>query len=470
MYRFDNVIGAELGQKAEVIILGGGLAGLSAAVRLLDNGYRVNIIESRSFLGGRSFSFKDKETGLEMDNGQHVITKVCSMYLDLAERLGILYGWKIQDDFHLQVYDKFNKVGTLKSSWLPAPFHLAASFFNYGHLNFREKMGICTALYRAKRTNRDSQEFERLLFVEWLVRNKQTPRSIEFFWNLIVMPILNDRVEHVSTRMALMAIQEGLLKSKHNADIGYPVQNLSSMMGKSVARYFANHDSCLTLSTPVTALKVMDGQVKTVVLKGGIELESEIVISAIPVAALLKILPRTALSIPYFNRLDGLQNSPIVNIHFWYDRKVMDNEFCVFVDSALQWVFNKNDNDPELYSNLNEVGVDCPDDISQHICISLSAAWEYIDQSKEDLIGKFMKEMLLSFPKARQANVVRAFVIKQRNATFRCLPGSGDIRPTGQTPYDNLFLAGDWTDTGWPSTMESAVRSGYNAAQAIITK
>ena len=188
--------------------------------------------------------------------------------------------------------------------------------------------------------------------------------------------------------MALMAIQEALLKSKHNADIGYPVKNLSSMMGTSITRYFANQDSRLTLSTPVTDLKIMDSQVKAVELKGGIELESQIVISAIPVAALLKILPRTSLSIPYFKRLDGLQHSPIVNIHFWYDRKVMDNEFCVFVDSALQWVFNKNDNKPELYSDLNEVGVDHPGDIVQHICISLSAAWEYINQSKEDLIGK----------------------------------------------------------------------------------
>ena len=148
MYSLDHVIGAELGKKTEVIIIGGGIAGVSAAVRLLDNGYRVNIIEARSILGGRSFSFKEKETGIELDNGQHVITKACSMYLDLSERLGILNGWKLQDDFHLRVYDKFNKMSTLQSSWLPAPFHLATSFFQYGHLNFKEKIGICAALYK----------------------------------------------------------------------------------------------------------------------------------------------------------------------------------------------------------------------------------------------------------------------------------------------------------------------------------
>ena len=470
MYSFDYVIGAELGKKAEVIIIGGGIAGVSAAIRLLDNGYSVNIIESRKFLGGRSFSFRDKETGIELDNGQHVITKACSMYLDLCERLGILNRWQLQDDFHLRVYDRFKKIGTLKSSPLPAPFHLAPSFFTYGHLNFREKMGICAALYKAKRTNRDSHEFERLLFVEWLVRNKQTPRSIEFFWNLLVMPILNDRVEYVSTRMALMAIQEGLLKFRHNADIGYPVEPLSYMMAKWGVEYFANQDSRLTLSTTVTGLKIRDGSIKTVELKDGTELDSPILISAIPVDNLLKILPRSSLSIPYFKRLEGLQNSPIVNIHFWYDRKVMDSEFCVFVDTALQWVFNKNDKDRILISGINEVASNRANTVSQHICISLSAAWEYIDQSKEDLIRQFRNEMSISFPVARRATVIKAFVIKQRKATFRCLPGSGDIRPASQTPYNNLFLAGDWTDTGWPSTMESAVRSGYNAAQAIITK
>ena len=459
-----------MGKKSEVIIIGGGIAGVSSAIRLLDNGYRVNIIESRSFLGGRSFSFRDKLTGIDLDNGQHVITKACSNYLELSKRLGILNGWKQQDNFHLQVYDRFNKLGLLQSSPLPAPFHLAPSFFKYQHLNFREKMGICAALYKAKRTNRDSHEFERLLFVDWLLRNKQTPRSIEFFWNLIVMPILNDRVQDVNTCMALMAIQEGLLKSKHNADIGYPIKNVPSMMAESVSGYFAKQGSLLTLSTTVTGLKIRDGEIKAVELKNGTKLDSPILISAIPVDNLLKILPRPSLSIPYFKRLEGLQNSPIVNIHFWYDRKVMDSEFCVFVDTALQWVFNKNDKDRTLISDINDVGPNKANIGSQHICISLSAAWEYIDQSKEDLIRQFRNEMSISFPVARRANVIKAFVIKQRKATFRCLPGSGDIRPASQTPYDNLFLAGDWTDTGWPSTMESAVRSGYNAAQAIITK
>ena len=459
-----------MGEKAKVIIIGGGISGVSAAVRLLDNGFHVNIIESRGVLGGRSFSFKDKETGIELDNGQHVITKACSMYLDLSARLGVLSKWKQQDKFHLQVYDKFNKLAILKSSLLPSPFHLAPSFFNYSHLNISDKASICKALYQAKRTNRDNHGLDELPFGEWLAQNKQSPRSIEFFWNLIIMPILNDRVQDVSTTMALMVIQEGLLKYKHNADIGYPIENLSYLMSKSANEYLANKNASLTLSTTVSRLKIGDGKIKSVELQNGVQLDGQIIVSAVPVYSLLKILPYESLSIPYFRRLEGLQNSPIVNIHLWYNQKIMERQFCVFGDSPLQWVFNEDDKDSDLSSRLLRVGIDSNNEISQHICISLSAAWEYIDQSKEDLIRHFTTEMSLSFPLARQANIIRALVIKQRNATFRCSPGSGYLRPGSHTPYDNLFLAGDWTNTGWPSTMESAVRSGYNAAQAIIAR
>ena len=459
-----------MGEKAKVIIIGGGISGVSAAVRLVDNGFDVNIIESRGFLGGRSFSFKDKETGIELDNGQHVITKACSMYLDLAERLGILNQWKQQDNFQLQVYDKFNKLAILKSSILPSPFHLAPSFFNYSHLDISDKISICKALYQAKRTNRDNHGLDELPFGEWLAQNKQSSRAIEFFWDLIIMPILNDRVQDVSTTMALMVIQNGLLKYKHNADIGYPLKNLSHLMSTSAIEYLGSRSASFTLSTTVRSLKSGDGQIKSVELQNGVQLDGQIVISAVPVYNLLKILPYESLSIPYFRRLEGLHNSPIVNIHLWYDQKVMERKFCAFGDSPLQWVFNEDDKDSDLSSIQPRVGIGSQNKIPQHICVSLSAAWEYIDQPKEDLIRQFTTEMSLSFPLARQANIIRALVIKQRNATFRCSPGSGDLRPGSHTPYDNLFLAGDWTNTGWPSTMESAVRSGYNAAHAIIDK
>ena len=414
-----------MGEKAKVIIIGGGISGVSAAVRLLDNGFHVNIIESRGVLGGRSFSFKDKETGIELDNGQHVITKACSMYLDLSARLGVLSKWKQQDEFHLQVYDKFNKLAILKSSLLPSPFHLAPSFFNYSHLNISDKVSICKALYQAKRTNRDNQGLDELPFGEWLAQYKQSPRSIEFFWNLIIMPILNDRVQDVSTTMALMVIQEGLLKYKHNADIGHPIENLSYLMSKSASEYLANKNASLTLSTTVSRLKIGDGKIKSVELQNGVQLDGQIIVSAVPVYSLLKILPYESLSIPYFRRLEGLQNSPIVNIHLWYNQKVMERQFCVFGDSPLQWVFNEDDKDSDLSSRLPRVVSNSNNEIAQHICISLSAAWEYIDQPKEDLIRHFITEMSLSFPLARQANVIRALVIKQRNATFRCSPGSG---------------------------------------------
>jgi uncharacterized protein with NAD-binding domain and iron-sulfur cluster len=200
---------------------------------------------------------------------------------------------------------------------------------------------------------------------------------------------------------------------------------------------------------------------------------------------LCRILPETVLEQPFFQRLKELQTSPIVNLHLWYDRPVMEESFCAFVDSPLQWVFNKTkimSLDPRYGGGMGEKPAGRRDDLphadassgkpaqgGQYICISLSAAWDYIDRPREELVSQFTSEMAQAFPLAREAVVQRAIVVKQRQATFRCLPGAGFRRPGSRTPIPNLFLAGEWTDTGWPSTMESAARSGYNAAQAIVS-
>ena len=190
-------------------------------------------------------------------------------------------------------------------------------------------------------------------------------------------------------------------------------------------------------------------------LASGETVTGQAYVSALPFGALLSLLPPEALSHDYFGRLTGLESSPIVNIHLWYDRQVMDGDFCAFIDCPLQWVFNKS----------GILGSEEPSQ-GQYICISLSAAWDYIECPREELARRFIAEMAEAFPAARDARVVQATVVKQRDATFRCRPGANALRPGARTPLPNLALAGEWTDTGWPSTMEGAVRSGYGAAQA----
>jgi len=454
------------------VVLGGGVAGIATAVYLLDQGFRVDLIEARGFLGGRSFSFADKERGVAVDNGQHVIIKACSQFLDLLQRLGALDRWHQQPRLLLPILDSRGKSGSLSSSRLPSPFHLAPSFFRYSHLGFRDKFLVALALARAKFTDRHQPYLEQITFKEWLDRQGQTERAVQNFWNLLLMPTLNDQVQDVSASLGLMIVQEGMLAGSHSADLGYAQEGLLDALGAPAQEYLTNREARLILGSPVRSLTIKSGQVQAVELSSGESWSGQIFVSALPFDALLRVLPPEALEMPYFQALTGLESSPIVNIHLWYDREVMTQDFVAFVDGPLQWVFNKS----RIYakSGLGIKKLESADrpgsNAGQYICISLSAAWEYIDQPREALSERFIDEMARVFPEAKKSRVERAVVVKQRQATFRCLPGVNARRPDSPTPYSNLFLAGEWTNTGWPSTMESAARSGYNAAQAVLSR
>ena len=454
------------------MVLGGGVAGIATAVYLLDRGYRVVLLEARGFLGGRSFSFTDKEREVAVDNGQHVIIKGCSQYLDLLQRLGAVDRWYLQPRLQLSILDSRGNSGSLSSSRLPPPFHLAPSFFRYSHLGFRDKFRVALALARAKFTDRHRPYLEQITFKEWLDRQGQTERAVQNFWNLLLMPTLNDQVQDVSANLGLMIVQEGVLAGSHSADLGYAQDGLLEAFGEPAREYLASQGVRLILGSPIHRLMMKSGEVRAVELSSGETWSGQIFVSALPFDALLRVLPQEALEMPYFQRLTGLESSPIVNVHLWYDREVMTQDFCAFVDSPLQWVFNKS----RIYARSglgpkkSGAAYRRGSNSGQYICISLSAAWQDIDQPREALAERFIDEMAQVFPEAKKSRVERAVVVKQRQATFRCLPGANNLRPASPTPYSNLFLAGEWTNTGWPSTMESAARSGYNAAQAVLSR
>jgi len=450
--------------KPSIVVLGGGISGIAAAMILLDQGYPVRLVEARSFLGGRAFSFVDSETGVAVDNGQHILVGCCTHFIGFLKRLGISEKWYLQPKLHLQITDRRGKVGVLQSGWLPPPFHLFFSFLNYSHLGRGEKLRVLLALARAKFTDRNHPDLERLSFYHWLKQQGQTERAIQNIWNLLVKPTLNDDVQDVSASMGLMIIQKGMLSGYHSSDVGYAVDGLMPSIGEPAREYLSNWGCQLMLGSPVRRMLGDSHRISGVELASGQVLESDVWVSALPPDILLRVLPEVVVgAVPAFNRLAGLETSPIVNIHLFYDRVVMDGEFLAIVDSPLQWVFNKS----RIMERSNTAGSNSAP--GQYICISVSAAWEYIDWPREEIAAAFIHEVAQVFPAARGASVLRSLVVKQRNATFRCLPGANNLRPNTVTPIANLFLAGEWTDTGWPSTMESAVRSGYNAAHAIVS-
>ncbi len=451
---------------SEVVILGGGIAGIAAALELLDAGRGVTLVEARSFLGGRAFSFTDSKTGLALDNGQHVIVGRCTEFIAFLERLGIRDRWFLQERLQIPVLTRNGKRGELAASRLPSPLHLLPSFLAYPHLSLSDKLRALWGMARAKFVDRNDPKLEDMTFYQWLRDTGQSERAINNLWNLVVEPTLNDNVREVSAAMGLMIVQEGMLSGANSGNLGYARGGLLPSIGEPARRMLEERGATLALGDAVRRLAVSPepggegewGSVAAVELASGRRIVGREFVSALPFSALLRLLPPEVAGLEFFNRMGRLEWSPIVNLHVLYDRPVMSLPLCAFVDSPLQWVFNRN-----------AMAGDPPGG-GQQVTISVSAAWDFMDLSREELVRWFLAEMAEAFPAAGEAGVLDVSVVKQREATFRCLPGASRLRPGPITPLSNLFLAGEWTNTGWPSTMEGAVRSGREAARTVSPK
>ena len=444
---------------ATVVVLGGGLAGLSAARSAAELGYQVTLVEKRPFLGGRAFSFHDREVGYDVDNGQHIFMGCCTYYIDFLRAVGAIDNTYLQDALLAEVILNGSS-GVLSSTPSLGAFHLLPSFIRYPHLRVGEKLLALYGLIRAKLTARSkhADELDGESFYQWLKRHHQTDRAIDNLWNLIILPTLNDDIRHVSADMGLMVLQEGLLSKPESAAIGFSRIGLTALAGEPVQRLLEDRGGKLSLGTSVSALGVKDGRVTHAELSDGSVLHADAYVSALPFDVLLRVLPDDVRDNPFFAGAAELTSSPIVGIHLWYDRPVMERDFVAFLNSPVQWVFNRS-----VIQNGKDHG-------GQYLCISVSGAWDFVSRPREELRDLFVEEIKRLFPKAKDANILKSLVVKQPQATFRCVPGAARYRPSQVTPIENLFLAGEWTDTGWPSTMEGAVRSGVFAVEALASR
>ncbi len=442
-----------------VVIIGGGLAGIAAAVRLAEAGWRVTLLEARRTLGGRVFSFDDP-AGNEsaLDNGQHVIVGACGAFIDFLQHIGAWQYWHLQPQLDAPIYDRSGRRGRLYGVNLPAPAHLLPSFVAYPHLNGREKLRAVRGLLAAMRARRSDPALEQTSFCQWLRANGQSERAIRNLWNVLIEGTLNDKVGEVSAAMGLMIIQDGLLQSRRAANIGYPTVPLQDAVGRPACRFLQARGVQVRPGGPARRIDIAaDGAVCGVSAGDGMTVSADAYISAVPFWTLPGLLPAALASREPFAGIARLESAPIVNIHLRYDRPIMSEHFCYFVDSPLQWVFNRS----AIHGYDGGGG-------SQELTVSISAAWEYIDGDRAELAAGTDAEVRRVFPAAASAVLGGVSVVKQRNATLRCRPGAAGWRPGPVTPVPNLFLAGEWTATGWPSTMESAIISGYNAAAAVM--
>ena len=429
---------------------------MAAAWRLASAGYRVTLVERRPYLGGRAYSYTDRETGVQVDNGQHVFMGCCTAYIDFLRDVGTLDRTARQDRLRVEVRSPSGKAGVLAAAPLPPPLHLLPSFLAYPHLAWRDKLRAAPALLRIRmERNPDRDELRAMSFEDWLRRNGQSDRAIANFWDLIVVPTLNDASRDVSASMAFTVFQVALLRDAHGADIGFARGGLSDVMGDAAERRLRTLGVDLVLGRTVERLVPDGGALAGVALAGGDVLAADWYVVALPPQALVNALPDDLRETSPLSVAASHTFAPIVNLHVWYDRAVADFEWAAFVDSPLQFVFNKT----------RIAGLAGPGD---YLTVSLSGAWEWWPLSKDELRERFTPELARALPLARDAAIERFAVVKEQRATFRSPPGGPANRLPTLTPLRNMVLAGDWTDTGWPATMEGAVRSGNAAAAAVM--
>ena len=438
-----------------VAVVGGGLAGITAALDCADAGRQVVLYETRRRLGGLTHSFRRGE--LRVDNGQHVFLRCCTAYRALLNRLGVADRVTLQPRLRIPVHRPDGATAVLRRADLPAPLHLAGSVLGYRLLSAAERLRFGRAGLALRRLDPASAAADQRSFGSWLRQHGQTDRAIDALWDLVGVATLNARADDASLALAATVFQLGLLTDPGAADIGWSRVPLSELHGEPALAALHAAGAQVRTGVPVRGLEP-DGAGWRVITnsagkEGAAEEEFDAVVLAVPPPAAEALLPPGAVSLPsgWARRLGS---TPIVNVHVLLDRRVTDEPFLAGVGTEVQWVFDRTET-----AGLAD---------GQYLALSLSAADELVDQPSQRLRERFLPALAALLPAVRTAEVRDFFVTRERTATFRQAPGSAALRPGARTGAGGLFLAGAWTATGWPATMEGAVRSGARAATALL--
>ena len=428
-----------------VAVIGGGLAGVTAALALVDAGAEVALVERRGRLGGLTWSFE--RGGRWFDNGQHVFLRCCTRYLAFLDRIGSAGLVHQQPRLDVPVVAPGGRTARISRSQLPAPAHLAWSLARYRHLSLGERLRLAPAAFGLLRLDPDDPSLDASTFGAWLAARHQNRAAIARLWDVITVPTVNLPAAEASLAMAARVFHTGLLDHRDAGDIGWSSVPLGRLHGDAMAAALER-----------AGVEVMAGTAvdKVVSTAGGFAvhtparvLTADQVVVATPHDVTSRIVPAGLLP-----DLSPLGHSPIVNVHLVLDRRVTDLPMAAAIDSPVQFVFDRTG------AADRRAG--------QYLAISLSAADDYVGRGSAELVTTFADALGELFPAARRASIVDGVVTRERTATFRAGPGSGARRPGAATALPGLALAGAWTATGWPATMEGAVRSGEAAAAVLL--
>ncbi|HEX3356881.1 MAG TPA: hydroxysqualene dehydroxylase HpnE [Tepidisphaeraceae bacterium] len=431
-----------------VIVVGGGLAGMAAAVALESAGVEVTLLEARRTLGGRAGSFEDPQTGEILDNCQHVLLGCCTNLIDFYRRIGAeaLIRFHRAIHFRDETGRRFDLFGVKQ---FPAPFHLAPALAGFSALTIYERRKLTEAMLEMAQIGREGrQRLDGTAFGDWLDEQGQPESLVQKFYDAVVISGLNEDTRRASAKYAIQIFQESLIANSHGYVVGMPLCPLGELYRKIPVRD-------VRFGTRVAEIKFDRDRIAGIELANGETLVADAYVLATNHHAVQKWMPaEMAKTDARFARLDQFESVPILGVHLWFDRPVLKESHAAMMRGPLQWVFRKDEAGNAVH------GV-------------ISAAREWADRSKDEMLSLFEKQVRQTFSEARDAKLLRGVVVIEKRATFSPLPRIDRIRPQQSPPpmgIQNLFLAGDYTQTGWPATMEGAVRSGYLAADAILQK
>lgn len=420
----------DLAGRPRVAVVGAGLAGLAAATSLARSGVAVHLIERSRLLGGKATSFE--VGGVEVDNGQHVVLRCCTEFLDFANQLGMRSSLRFQPRFSATVLTRDAPPARLRAAPLPAPLHLALGFASYRHLGTADKLRVLAALLAARKP-----VGSQLDMASWLLQHHQNRRTRRAFWDPFLIPALNAPLEKASAADGLFVIRTAFLGGRDAACIGYSTVPLARLAERAAALC-----ETVTMRSPVTSIVVRDGAVTGVRVDSETTIPCDACVLAVPPRRVAAILAES--NLPAIPGLDAFLTEPIVDVHLWYDRQLHMLDFAAILDSPVQWAFRKGPG---------------------YVACSLSAAGTLVSRPQSELVAICDTELRAVIPALRGAHLMRSACTRDPEATF--VPAPGLRRPNERTALPTLMVAGAWTDTGWPATMESAVRSGRAAARAL---
>lgn len=434
----------------DVLVIGGGIAGLGAATALAQAGYHVNVLERRPYVGGRASSYEHPALE-EVVDCQHVLLGCCTNLLHLYAQSGV--GDKIRWYDKLTFLEPDGRASSIRPNGLPAPMHSTLSFLRAPMLGLKDKLAIARGLLGFL-TGIPADSTESV--ADWLKRTGQTERAIRHFWEPVLVGALNDEFELCSMRYARQVFRESFLKSAQGGRLGIPSVPLSDLYF-AAARLVEDRGGKVHLRESAEAFtQEADGRwcVRTQNASYG----ADAVVLALPfeqVQRLVPALPDVSGVATLKAQLDQFVHSPISTLQLWFDREITDLDHAVLLDTTIQWMFHKS----RIRGLAPEKG--------SYLELTISASKEQLQMERGEILESALRELALFFPKVKEAKLIKSGILKEARATFSVLPGLDAVRPKNESPWPGIFLAGDWTATDWPSTMEGAVRSGYLAAEAV---